>query len=499
MPDFSTMPEVFVSNTGLATAVSRETKLGRLRKLGSRLYTRNLTEPPERIVQRNLWPLVAAYLPGALIADRTALENRPAADGSVFLIADHKRDIVLPGVILRPRKGPPPLESDRPFIGSLRIASPARAFLENMSPSRARDGVARTFSKREIEERLDEMLRRSGEPALQRLRDEAREIAGLLHLTHEFQRLDTLIGTLLGTRDAPLESPVAIARAAGLPYDPQRLDLFQRLFTELAGSAPVTRLARSTDGVALPFFEAYFSNFIEGTEFAVDEAADIIFKGQIPSARPEDAHDVLGTWKVVSDEHEMSRLPRNLDELATLLKSRHARIMEGRPDKGPGRFKADPNRAGSTLFVAPELVEGTLAKGFEIYRGLTSPLHRAIFMMFLISEVHPFSDGNGRAARIMMNSELVAAGESRIIVPTVYRNNYLIALKALSQNGIAGALVRTMDFAQRYTAAVEFAELDRARFILDRTHAFVDPNEADAAGIRLMLPTPEILMDATQH
>ena len=86
MPDFSAMPEVFVSNSELAAAVSRETKLGRLRKLASRLYTRNLAEPPERIVQRNLWPLVAAYLPGALIADRTALENRPAADGSVFLI-----------------------------------------------------------------------------------------------------------------------------------------------------------------------------------------------------------------------------------------------------------------------------------------------------------------------------------------------------------------------------------------------------------------------------
>jgi Fic/DOC family len=499
MPDFSTMPEVFVSNAGLAAAVSRETKLGRLRKLGSRLYTRNLTEPPERIVQRNLWPLVAAYLPGALIADRTALENRPAADGSVFLIAEHKRDIALPGVTLRPRKGPPPLESDRPFIGSLRIASPARAFLENMRPSRARDGVARTLSKREIEERLGEMLRRSGETALQRLRDEAREIAGLLGLPDEFQRLDALIGTLPGTRDAPLESPVGVARAAGLPYDPQRLDLFQRLFTELAGSAPMTRLARPTDGLSLPFFEAYFSNFIEGTEFAVDEAADIVFKGHIPKARPEDAHDVLGTWKVVSDKHEMSCLPRNFDELVALLKSRHVRIMEGRPDKGPGRFKADPNRAGSTLFVAPELVEGTLAKGFEIYRGLTSPLHRAIFVMFLVSEVHPFSDGNGRAARIMMNAELVAAGENRIIVPTVYRNNYLMALKALSQNGITGALVRTMDFAQRYTAAVDFAELDRARFILDRTHAFTDPNEADTTGIRLMLPTPEILTDATQH
>jgi hypothetical protein len=496
MPDFSVMPEVFVSNAEIASAVSRETKLGRLRKLASRLYTRNLKEAPERIVQRNLWPLVAAYLPGALIADRTALENRPAADGSVFLIADHKRDIALPGVTLRPRKGPPPLESDRPFIGSLRIASAARAFLENMRPSRARDGIARTLSKREVEERLDEMLRHSGEAALQRLRDDAREIARALSLSDELRRLDNLIGTLLGTHDAPLES---LARAAGLPYDPQRLDLFQRLFTELAGTPPVTRIARPTDGLALPFFEAYFSNFIEGTEFAVDEAADIVFKGHIPQARPEDAHDVLGTWKVVSDLQEMSHLPRTLDELTTLLKSRHARIMEGRPDKGPGRFKTDQNRAGSTLFVIPELVEGTLAKGFEMYRGLTSPLHRAIFMMFLVSEVHPFADGNGRAARVMMNAELVAAGENRIIVPTVYRNNYLMALKALSQNGIAGALVRTVDFAQRYTAAVDFAELAGARFILDRTHAFVDPNEADAAGIRLILPTPDILTETTQH
>jgi hypothetical protein len=496
MPDFSTMPEAFVSSSELATAVSREIKAGRLRKLASRLYTRNLKEPPEKIVQRNLWPLVAAYLPNALIADRTALENRPAADGSVFLIADHKRNIVMPGVTLRPRKGAPPLESDRPFIGGLRIASPARAFLENMRPSRAREGVARTLANREIEERLDEMLRQGGEAAIQRLRDNAREIADQLGLPEEFQRLDALIGTLLGTRNAAVESPVAIARAAGLPYDPQRLDLFQRLFTELARTAPITRLARPTDGSALPFFEAYFSNFIEGTEFAVDEAADIVFNGHIPKARPQDAHDVLGTWRVVSDQKEMSRLPGNFTELAALLKNRHAQIMEGRPDREPGRFKTEPNRAGSTTFVAPDLVEGTLAKGFEIYRGLTSPLHRAIFMMFLISEVHPFADGNGRAARIMMNAELVAAGESRIIVPTVYRNNYLMALKALSQNRVTGALARVMDFAQRYAAAIDFSEFDRARSILERTHAFADANEADASGIRLVLPTPEVVTDA---
>ena len=502
MPDFSAMSEVFVSSADIAEAVSRAVKSGKLRKLGSRLYTRNFTDPPELIVRRNLWPLVAAYVPGALIADRTAIENRPASDGSVFLIAGHKRAVRLPGIILRPRKGPPALASDPPFIGGLRISSRARAFLENMRSSRSRNGEPRTLSKSEIEERLEETLRHGGEPGILRLRDEARQAARQLGLLDEFKRLDGLIGTLLGTRlgarATPLESPVAMARVAGLPYDPQRLDLLQRLHAELAGAAPVTRLARPTDGLALPFFEAYFSNFIEGTEFAVDEAADIIFRGHIPKARPEDAHDILGTWKVASNKAEMSRIPRNFEELTSLLKSRHARIMEGRAGKAPGRFKTERNRAGATLFVEPGLVEGTLAKGFEIYRSLSAPLHRAIFMMFLVAEVHPFADGNGRAARLMMNAELVAAAESRIIVPTVYRNNYLMALKALSQNGITGALVRALDFAQRYTASIDFADLARARFILDRTNAFADPNEAEAAGIRLVLPTPDMLADAEQ-
>ena len=33
--------------------------------------------------------------------------------------------------------------------------------------------------------------------------------------------------------------------------------------------------------------------------------------------------------------------------------------------------------------------------------------------MFLISEVHPFDDGNGRIARVMMNAELVSAADVR--------------------------------------------------------------------------------------
>jgi fido (protein-threonine AMPylation protein) len=162
--------------------------------------------------------------------------------------------------------------------------------------------------------------------------------------------------------------------------------------------------------------------------------------------------------------------------------------MEMRQDKMPGQFKSKENRAGSTFFVAPELVLGTLERGFEIYRGLEVALHRAIFMMFLISEVHPFVDGNGRVARIMMNAELVAQDEQRIIIPTVYRNNYVSALKALTQTGKSTPIIQVLDFAQRYTSSIRWDSFDGARADLQSTHAFSDANEAEDRGIRLILP-----------
>jgi len=76
------MPKAFVSGTALTREVSRAVRAGRLRKLASRLYTRNLSDAPEAVVKRNLWNIVAGYFPGALIADRTALEKMGARRAS---------------------------------------------------------------------------------------------------------------------------------------------------------------------------------------------------------------------------------------------------------------------------------------------------------------------------------------------------------------------------------------------------------------------------------
>ena len=133
-------------------------------------------------------------------------------------------------------------------------------------------------------------------------------------------------------------------------------------------------------------------------------------------------------------------------------------------------------------------MEGTLRAGFEIGTHLSSPIQRAIFTMFLVTEVHPFLDGNGRVARIAMNAELTRGGQCRIIVPTVIRLDYTNALKAASHHDAFGPIIAVLDYAQRYTARVDFTSRVTAERDLDRTDALRDPYEAEQAGIKLVLP-----------
>jgi fido (protein-threonine AMPylation protein) len=109
-------------------------------------------------------------------------------------------------------------------------------------------------------------------------------------------------------------------------------------------------------------------------------------------------------------------------------------------------------------------------------------------MMFLVSEVHPFADGNGRIARVMMNSELHAKGQERIIIPNVFRTEYLQSLKALTHNQRVDGLVSVMDYAQRFVAGIDFSDYAKAVIQLQDCHAFSAPADAMGGGGKLILP-----------
>ena len=115
MKQHNTFPEVFLSDRAGATAASRMVRAGTARKLGPRLYTRNMKDDPEAIVSRNLWRIVALLAPGAIVSHRTAFENRAAPDGSLFLSGAYTRQMILPGVTLRQVAGSGPVAGDLPY------------------------------------------------------------------------------------------------------------------------------------------------------------------------------------------------------------------------------------------------------------------------------------------------------------------------------------------------------------------------------------------------
>ena len=477
------LPEILIatSDKKMSAMITRLKKEEKLKKIASRVYTTNLTDTPEIIVRRNLYMIIGQLYPGALISHRSAFELRPSADGHFFLTYGYTKNVSLPGIVLHLVAGPKPIEKDIPYLDGLFISNPARAYMENLQLGYVRNGVSKCIPQTQLEEKLEKKLLANGEKELNRLRDEAREMSAQLQLEKEYKLLDKIIGAILSTREAEaLKGESAKAWAAGEPYDPERISLFSTLFEHLSQKDFKHYVDINTSEPAyrnFAFFESYFSNYIEGTEFEVEEAKQIVDTGVVLPTRDEDSHDVLGTFYITSNRKEMSILPKDPNDLINILQRRHSILLSARPTKTPGLFKEQNNKAGNSHFVDYRLVRGTLKKGFEIYNAIQDPVAKAYFILFMISEVHPFMDGNGRISRIMMNAELTAVGMPKIIIPTVYRIDYIDALKRLTQNGEPSTIIRAMERVRLWSSGLDGSDYDALKTYLEQCNAFRDEQE----------------------
>ncbi len=474
--------------------LSRLAKAGKAQRLAAGLYAVGATLPPEQVGRHHLHAVVAAIWPEAVLCHRTAIAGGVPVEGAIYVAhpdPPRAQPLRLPGVSIVPLVGPPPLPGDIPLPHGLWMSGPARALVENLTlrgrPARSKAGTAT------VDDRIDELARWGGAGRVQATLEQLDVIARSFDpndVEHVRERLAAVLGSF---SDVPRSVGGRLAaRLAGTPYDAHRIEMIQGLVEVLLDRPPIPRPAAPpvSRWEWLSFFEAYFSNFIEGTEFGVDEARRIAVNGIISETRPQDAHDVAATYRLAVDPADRTRTPRSGQELMDLLRERHAVLMAARPEKRPGDFKEVLNFAGGYQFVEPALVEGTLDKGFDVLEPLRSPLARAAAMMALITECHPFDDGNGRVARLAANAELSVAGEVRIVIPTVYRNNYLAALSAFSNRaGHGEQLIAVLEFAQRWSAAVDWSSYPIAHEVLADCNAYVDPDRAENLSLRLVMPT----------
>jgi len=456
--DFKNLPPLIFpsSNRTERALITKLKKEGRIHAVGPRLYSSLPKEEWASAVRGNWATLVSTLFPGVLLSHRTALEITPSSEGVVFITSGTSRTLNYPGLTLKFIKGPKALEDDSNFM-NIRYSSLARALLENLSTVHKNEKRQRNLPRKNIEKKLEEILHLKGEKELCKIRDRARQIAEQLNWAKEFKKLNALISAMLGMGESnKLVTKSAKARSIGKPYDTSALERFEILFAALKTqiwSEEKSAFNSSEHFKNKAFFEAYFSNYIEGTTFELEEAEEIIFDRKVYEQRPKDSHDVLGTFQIVSDPNEICLTPITFKAFENLMKKRHLKLMGARPEVQPGNYKnkSNSNRAGNTHFVHPDYLLGTLEQGFKFYLELPEGLARAIYIMFLIAEIHPFADGNGRLARVFMNAELTKKSMSRIIIPNVFREDYVGALRAMSRRGRTAPMIKMIRKAFKFS------------------------------------------------
>lgn len=461
-------------NAAEIRAAQRRLKAGLLQRIVRGVLTARPEKEWPALIALHRVRVLAALFPGAVIGYRSAFKGAIPVDGIMHLSYSYNRTVRLPGLTVVLVKGQGNIAGDEPISGrNIYFPSQARMLLENLTPSRGT--IKKSMGRAAIEERLLTIYDSRGPDALNRIRDDAHTLAPLLGFDKEFQVLNELIGTILGTKSSRLTTASGQALSRGTPLDAKRLALFETLAAALRTDPLKERESPVTNEIArinFAFLESYFSNFIEGTEFDIAEARQIVLEGKIIDQRPKDSHDILGVFRQAGNPGWSNQSMAIGDAIVHQLQQRHADLMKERPETAPGEFKDRENFAGNTTFIAPGHVRGTLIEGSKLLPSVPSGMARALLAMFIISEVHPFIDGNGRLARLVMNSELSVVNRSRIIIPTLFREEYLDCLRVLTRQGKPGPFITAMQKIQQWSAEFDYTDLDRVISKMQACNAF---------------------------
>jgi hypothetical protein len=457
-----------------ARTAQRRAKTGELRRIAKGIYVRNGEEADVELLVRKHWTRIAgALVSGGVVSHKTTMTGKLDAANSAVI--SHPtlfgKKLTLPGLSLTLVRGPGPLPSDM-TLGStgLHWSSRTRMLLENL-------GKASAFRPRpeDVETFLVAILNASGEKALNQIRDQASELSQILGMKKEEKRLRDLIASLLGTHArGMLKTRDGILVAKGTPVDPERMSRFEVLAMHLRTTGLPQMHAAHIQGQARQnwaFIESYFSNYVEGTKFAIEEARDIVMHNNVVASRPKDSHDILGVFRLAMTSPYRDNPPIAGPEFHEGLERWHEEMLRMRPETNPGKIKSVDNFAGTTQFVSPAFVRGTLSEGSRLALSVPEGIARGIYYAFLVSEVHPFEDGNGRLSRLVMNAELTRVGASRIIVPTLYHPQYIDCARALTRKNQPEGFAASLAKMAKWCLQFDYTNLDTLIQQLKKTHA----------------------------
>lgn len=191
------------------------------------------------------------------------------------------------------------------------------------------------------------------------------------------------------------------------------------------------------------------SNALEGNTISLGETELVLKQGITIGHKTMREHfEILNHDKAIA--MMKSYVEKKIPLSSALIRDMHRQILFSIDDINAGFYRRSNVRILGAYHIpprsekVPDLVEELVAF-FHANRYSMNPVELAAYMHYQFVYIHPFIDGNGRTARLLMNLVLMEAGYPPAIILKIDRKRYLSTLNEANK----GRFQPYMDFIAR--------------------------------------------------
>lgn len=186
----------------------------------------------------------------------------------------------------------------------------------------------------------------------------------------------------------------------------------------------------------------YSSNALEGNSLTESETKVVLEDGITIGGKPlKDHYEAAGHSEAFD---LLYRLAKDTEITESNIRGLHRLFYYRIDSEQAGVYRDKPVVITGTDFVPPPPFEVSQAMklfaeaDIPVLKKKLHPVTYAARLHAKLVTIHPFIDGNGRTARLLMNLALVQNGYPITIIPPVVRTDYIAAVKASNKGEYKG-------------------------------------------------------------
>jgi len=206
-----------------------------------------------------------------------------------------------------------------------------------------------------------------------------------------------------------------------------QLDKIKENYSKEQKKTPASAKEKEIENFMVKF--TYNTQKIEGSKLTLRDTANLLEKGETPKKPLRDIKEAEAHKKIF---YEMLNYPKDLN-LQIVLQWNKTLLSETKPDVA-GKIRNHEVAISGSQFIPPLAIELEilLKEFFDWYnknKGKLHPVSLSALVHLKFVTIHPFSDGNGRISRLMMNFILNRNGFPMLDISYKNRNGYYTALE----------------------------------------------------------------------